>query len=105
MIFKKFQNIINKYLLLNKYWIQYCIIFLLIVIIAFLFPKGKTLKYAYQLNDITRSPIIAPFTYPILKSEKKLALDLEEKKNLFLLFLIGISKEWIIKFLLLITFL
>lgn len=81
MIFKKFQNIINKYLLLNKYWIQYCIIFLLIVIIAFLFPKGKTLKYAYQLNDITRSPIIAPFTYPILKSEKKLALDLEEKKK------------------------
>ena len=81
MFFKKFKQIINNYLLLDKYWIQYSIIFLLIIIIAFLFPQGKTLKYAYQINDVTRSPIIAPFTYPILKSEEKLELDLEEKKK------------------------
>ena len=78
---KKLKQIIDNYLLLDKYWIQYSIIFLLIIIIAFLFPKGKTLKYAYQINDVTRSPIIAPFTYPILKSEEKLELDLEEKKK------------------------
>jgi len=78
---KKLKQIIDNYLLLDKYWIQYSIIFLLIIVIAFLFPKGKTLKYAYQINDVTRSPIIAPFTYPILKSEEKLELDLEEKKK------------------------
>lgn len=78
---EKFKQIFNKYLLLDKYWIQYSIIFLLIFIIAFLFPKGKTLKYAFQINDVTRNPIIAPFTYPILKSEEKLELDLEEKKK------------------------
>ena len=78
---EKFKQIFNKYLLLDKYWIQYSIIFLLIFIIAFLFPKGKTLKYAFQINDVTRNPIIAPFTYPILKSEEKLELDLKEKKK------------------------
>ena len=77
MFLDRFKKFINKYLVLDKYWIQYSIIFLLIFIIAFLFPKGKSLKYAYQINDVTRSPIIAPFTYPILKSEEKLKLDLE----------------------------
>ena len=70
-----------KYLYLDKYWIQYSIIFGLVIIIALLFPKGKSLKYSYQLNDVTRSPIIAPFTYPILKSQDKLELDLEETKK------------------------
>jgi len=72
---------IGKYLLLDKYWIQYSIIFGLIILIGFLFPKGKSLKYSYQINDVTRSPIIAPFTFPILKSEEKLELDLEERKK------------------------
>jgi hypothetical protein len=34
-----------------------------------LFPHGKALKYSYQVNDITREPIIAPFTFSILKTE------------------------------------
>jgi hypothetical protein len=46
-----------------------------------LFPQGKSLKYSYQLNDITREPIIAPFTFSILKSEDRLKEDLENQKK------------------------
>ncbi len=44
--------------------------------------SGKSLKYSYQLNDIPREPIIAPFTFPILKSEEKFKMDLEEALRL-----------------------
>jgi len=77
----KIKDFLSKYLYLDKYYIQYGIIFGLVIVIALLFPKGKSLKYSYQVNDITRSPIIAPFTYPILKSQEKLNLDLEETKR------------------------
>ena len=58
-----------------EYWIQYTIIVSLIILVSFLFPKGKSLQYAYQLNDIAHEEIIAPFTFPILKSEQKLLLS------------------------------
>ena len=61
----------NKLTFLNEFWIQYLIIFGLILFISLLFPSGKSLKYAYQLNDITREPIIAPFTFSILKTDKR----------------------------------
>ena len=78
---KKKINPLVKYLLLDKYWIQYLIIFCLVLIISLLFPQGQSLKYTYQLNDITRDPIIAPFTFPILKSEERLKFDLGERKK------------------------
>ena len=46
-----------------------------------LFPQGKSLQYVYQLNDITREPIIAPFTFSILKSDEKLKKDLDERRR------------------------
>ncbi|MBC8467660.1 MAG: HDIG domain-containing protein, partial [Candidatus Marinimicrobia bacterium] len=52
-----------------------------ILSISILFPQGKSLKYSYQLNDITREPIIAPFTFSILKSEDRLKEDLENQKK------------------------
>ena len=67
---------------ISKYWIQFLIIFLLTIIVSFLFPEGKALKYSYQLNDITREPIIAPFTFSIQKSKEKLKADVDEKKKL-----------------------
>ena len=72
-IFKFFKNR-NE----NKWTI---IIFSLILAISFLFPSGKALKYSYQVNDITQEPIIAPFTYSILKTETKLQNDLDEKNK------------------------
>ena len=78
---QKKPNPLVHYLLLDRYWIQYLIIFGLILLISILFPQGKSLKYAYQLNDITRDPVIAPFNFPILKSDKKLKADLDERKR------------------------
>ena len=49
--------------------------------ISFLFPRGKVLKYSYQVNDIASDEIIAPFTFPILKSDERLQLDLNDKKK------------------------
>ena len=77
----KKSGLISHYLLMDKYWPQYLIISVLILVISFLFPKGRSLQYVYQLNDVTQEPIIAPFTFPILKSEKKLEKDLEERKK------------------------
>lgn len=74
-------NPLVQYFLLDKYWVQYLIIFGMILMISLLFPLGKSLKYSYQLNDITREPIIAPFTFPILKSEERLQADLGEQKK------------------------
>lgn len=45
----------------------------IIVIIALLFPKNRYSEYNYKINDITRSAVIAPFDYPILKSETELS--------------------------------
>jgi len=70
---------IFRFFQLHKYWPQYSIIFGLILIIAFLFPQGKTLMYSYQLNDIAREPIIAPLTFSILKTQDRLKSDLDEQ--------------------------
>ena len=74
-------NSLVQYFLLDRYWKQYLIIFGLILVISILFPSGKALKYSYQVNDITQEPIIAPFTYSILKTETKLQNDLDEQKK------------------------
>jgi hypothetical protein len=62
-------------------WQQISIIFCLVILISFLFPRGEVLQYSYKLNDITREPIIAPFTFPILKNQNDYEKDkeIEEK--------------------------
>ena len=78
---KEKTSTLNQYLLIDKYWPQYAIISCLIILISFLFPQGKSLQYVFQLNDVTQEPIIAPFTFPILKSDKKLKKDLDERRK------------------------
>ena len=78
---KKKHNLLLEYFLFDKYWPQYLIISSLIIVISFLFPQGKSLQYIYQLNDIAREPIIAPFTFSILKSDEKLKKDLDERRR------------------------
>ena len=78
---KEKASTLNQYLLIDKYWPQYVIISCLIILISFLFPQGKSLQYVFQLNDVTQEPIIAPFTFPILKSDKKLKKDLDERRK------------------------
>ena len=74
MLSEKINLLSSKLFNLDKYWRQYSIIILLVIIIAFLFPSGKTLQYSYQLNDITLEPIIAPITFAIQKSEEQLKI-------------------------------
>jgi putative nucleotidyltransferase with HDIG domain len=49
-----------------------------IIMIALLFPKNRHSEYNYKINDITRAAIIAPFDFPILKSDAELANDRKE---------------------------
>jgi len=60
---------------------QVGIIFVLVLLISFLFPGGETLQYSYKINDITREPIIAPFTFPILKTFENYEKDKKEEKK------------------------
>ena len=50
---------------------QIGIIFSLVILISLLFPGGEALKYSYKINDVTREPIIAPFTFSIQKTKEK----------------------------------
>ena len=65
----------------NENWKQIGIIFCLIILISFLFPRGEALQYSYKLNDITREPIIAPFTFPILKTVDNYEKDKKTEKK------------------------
>ena len=59
----------------------------MVILISFLFPSGEVLQYSYKLNDITREPIIAPFTFPILKNQNDYEKDKEiEKKSVPFIF-------------------
>ena len=57
------------------------IFFVLSVLISVIFPTGFSIRYSYQLDDIAREPIIAPFDFGILKTEQKLNSDLKEAKK------------------------
>ena len=61
-----------------EYWPQTVILIALTVILSLFFQSGRSLQYSYNIDDIAREPIIAPFNYPILKSEEKLEADLSE---------------------------
>ena len=62
----------------NYYWQQIAMIFILVISLSFLFPGGKTLLYSYQLNDVSKEEIVAPFNFPILKNSNELQSDLDE---------------------------
>lgn len=61
----------------NRYRWQILIFISLIIIASVFFPRGKSLQFTYQKDDIARETVIAPFTFPILKPEKKLQEDLD----------------------------
>lgn len=66
------QTMINNY-------IQILILSVLVMFIALFFRQGNTLQYTYKVDDIAREPIIAPFNFPILKTEEKLKTDLDNE--------------------------
>lgn len=70
-----FQRIGNTFQVYGK---QILLLIGLVIVLSLLFPRGKSLQYSYQLNDITREPILAPFNFPVLKTDSELQSDLNE---------------------------
>ena len=68
----------NTMTLLNHYWRQISILVGVVILLSFFFPRGKTLLYSYQLNDVAQEEVVAPFNFPILKSDEELDADLEK---------------------------
>ncbi len=62
----------------NRYRWQILIFIGLVIVASVFFPRGKSLKFTYQKDDIARETVIAPFTFPILKPEEKLQQDIDE---------------------------
>ena len=80
MIRKKFRlPLVDGFkLMFTTYRLQTFVLLGLIVLLSVFFPRGKSLRYSYQLNDIAREQVIAPFAYPILKPDEVLQADLDE---------------------------
>tara|TARA_B100001079_G_scaffold45674_2_gene37012 strand:+ start:870 stop:3200 length:2331 start_codon:yes stop_codon:yes gene_type:complete len=57
---------------------QITVLTALVIIVSLFFHQGRILQYSYQVDDIAREPVIAPFNFPILKTEEKLQTDLDE---------------------------
>ncbi len=61
---------------INKYFKQLSIPISLTIILSLFFQRGRSLQYSYNIDDIAREPIIAPYNFPILKSKSTLEEDL-----------------------------
>ena len=73
------QSILNRFEeFIRENWPQIIILISLTFILSLFFQSGRSLQYSYNIDDIAREPIIAPFNYPILKSQEKLDADLSE---------------------------
>ena len=72
-------NQLKKFFAKNQF--PLLIFFGLSILISIIFPTGFSIRYSYQLDDIAREPIIAPFDFGILKTEQKLNSDLDEAKK------------------------
>ena len=64
--------------IINRYWRQISILIIVTILLSLFFPQGKTLLYSYQLDDVAREEVVAPFNFPILKSSNELQLDLDD---------------------------
>ena len=64
--------------IINHYWRQISILITVTILLSLFFPQGKTLLYSYQLDDVAREEVVAPFNFPILKTSNELQLDLHD---------------------------
>ena len=61
---------------LSNNYKQISILISLTIILSLFFQRGRSLQYSYNIDDIAREPIIAPYNFPILKTKVKLEEDL-----------------------------
>ncbi len=74
----KFSLIKFKTDFLNRYKRQILIFVGLIIVSSLFFPRGQSLQFTYQKDDIARETVIAPFAFSILKPENKLQENFDE---------------------------
>jgi len=65
----------------TNFWVKIGLLVVLLIATALLFPRSESVEYNYQVNEITNEPIIAPFTFPVLKSDEELQKDRSEAKT------------------------
>ena len=65
----------------TSFWVKAGLLIVILVLTALMFPRSETVEYNYQVNEITNEPVIAPFTFPVLKSEDELAADRKEARQ------------------------
>ncbi len=49
--------------------------FIIVLIISLFFPKNRYSEHHYEIDDIVQETIIAPFDFPVLKTDEKLKAD------------------------------
>ncbi|MBS1271074.1 MAG: Cyclic-di-AMP phosphodiesterase PgpH [Candidatus Marinimicrobia bacterium] len=62
-------------------WVKAGLLIVILILTALMFPRSEAVEYNYQVNEITNEPVIAPFTFPVLKSEEELAEDRREARQ------------------------
>jgi len=62
-------------------WVKLVMLASLLIITALLFPRTESAEYSYEVNEITNEAIIAPFTFPVLKSDEELDQDRQEARQ------------------------
>lgn len=62
-------------------WVKIGMLVSLLVVSALFFPRSESVEYNYKVNEITHETIIAPFTFPILKSDEELEKDRAEARQ------------------------
>ena len=74
---KNSQSFVEKIkIFVGNYYKQISILISLTIILSLFFQRGRSLQYSYNIDDIAREPIIAPYNFPILKTKEKLEEDL-----------------------------
>ncbi len=61
-------------------WVKVGFLVVILVMTALMFPRTDSAEYNYAVNEITSEPIIAPFTFPVLKSEEELEKDRQQAR-------------------------
>ena len=72
------KNSSKTYLSKREKVVLFVSLFVIILLIALTFPKNRYIEYNYEIGEITKKTIIAPFYFPILKTDDELKHDREE---------------------------
>lgn len=67
---------------LSEVLIKISLILSLIIVIPLMFPSGRSLKYSdLTVGSIATKKVIAPFTFPVLKTEEELSKERAEARD------------------------